>query len=188
MNQQKALKATAELTIFLMQLQGEEGPETNLLQLDTCSKFRQIQLHSVQKIKRLIGGHIQQKCQWKGDKVHTRGENAPASEKRIKLKVLHETSKFSVQIWCRIHTHLHLRRMCNIEKNILRQSRQSGQPMHTSSYRGLKGSQDCNVRESSSSSRKRFFVEIWLFLTILSLFYKYLQVVSSIVPIDIQNG
>lgn len=36
MNQQKALEATSELTIFLMQLQGEEGPETNLLQLDTC--------------------------------------------------------------------------------------------------------------------------------------------------------
>lgn len=45
--------------------------------------------------------------------------------------------KFSLQIWCKIHRYLHLRRMCNIRRNILRQRRQSGQPMHTSSYRGL---------------------------------------------------
>lgn len=109
MNQQKALEATSELTIFLMQLQGEEGPETNLLQLDTC---------------------------WWGA-MYNKSASGKVIKKNIPGGRMHWLLRSSLQIWCKIHRYLHLRRMCNIRKNILRQRRQSGQPMHTSSYRGL---------------------------------------------------
>ena len=57
----------------------------------------------------------------------------------IKLKDLQQRHrKFSLQIWCKKFTGIYTWDGCAIYgKNILRQRRQSGQPMHTSSYRGL---------------------------------------------------